>query len=267
MNNHIYQGHVINKNLGQHFLSDKETILAIIDAINPKPNDKIIEIGPGLGAITKLIINYINYMTVIEFDINLANRLAKHSCLRSKLNIIQKDVMKINFTILAAQLGKPIRIFGNLPYNISTSIILYLLKYINNIQDMHFMFQKEVADRLIASPNNKNYGRLSILVQYYCKIIPILNISAKCFKPIPKVDSTILRIIPYTTLPFPVYNLYNLVELTKTAFHQRRKILRNSLSMLFNEKQLLQQGIDAKLRAENITIEQYCRLANILSNR
>lgn len=265
MPNRVFQGHVVCKRFGQNFLQDYFIIQSMISAINPKRNQAIVEIGPGLGALTEQIVMYVEHLTVIEIDRYLARRLATHTLLKSKLDIIQQDVMKVDFSVLAKKFGQSLRIFGNLPYNISTPLLFYLFQYINNIQDMHFMLQKEVVDRLISAPNNKLYGRLSVMAQYFCKIVPILEVPSVSFKPVPKVNSAVVRLIPYSTIPYPVNNLYNLATLTKLAFNQRRKTLRNSLRHCFTKAQLIELGIDTTLRAENISVEQYCRLANFLT--
>ncbi|CUX96093.1 Ribosomal RNA small subunit methyltransferase A [Candidatus Gullanella endobia] len=267
MNNRIYQKYLARKRFGQNFLHDNSVISAIVSAIHPKPDQAIVEIGPGFGALTKPVAECIDKMTVIEIDRNLVNHLAVHPFLNSKLNIIQQDVMTVNFSALSTNMNKPLRIFGNLPYNISTPLIFYLFNYIHVINDMHFMLQKELANRLVAYPNNKAYGRLSIIAQYYCHITPVLEVPPVSFRPAPKVNSVMVRLVPYTKPLFSVKNLSKLITLTKIAFNQRRKTLRNSLCDLFSTKQLAEQGIDAMLRAENLSIEHYCRLANILAER
>ncbi|CUX95874.1 Ribosomal RNA small subunit methyltransferase A [Candidatus Mikella endobia] len=265
MNKYLYQGHMVRQRFGQHFLYNNNIIAAIVTAIAPKTGQVIVEIGPGLGALTIPIVKLVSNMTVIEIDRNLVTRLANNYFLNSRLNIVQQDVMTIDFDKLSAKLGQPLRLFGNLPYNISTQLIFKLLNYPYAIYDMHFMLQKEVVNRLIAVPNSKSYGRLSVIAQYFCKIIPVLEVPSTSFKPEPKVNSMVVKLIPYTKkLPFPVNNFTNLTTLTKLAFNKRRKTLRNSLSKFFTPQQLEKQGINSKLRAENLSVEYYSKLANLL---
>lgn len=267
MNNRVHQGHLARKRFGQNFLHDSSIIDAIVAAIHPEPGQAIVEIGPGLGALTEPVAERIDAMTVIELDRDLAARLASHPFLQSKLNIVQQDAMTVDFAALSAERGQPLRVFGNLPYNISTPLMFHLFSYTHAIRDMHFMLQKEVVNRLVAGPNSKAYGRLSVMAQYYCNIIPVLEVPPTSFRPAPKVDSAVVRLVPYATLPFPVRDLSKLATLTSLAFNQRRKTLRNSLGNLFSAQQLTEQGIDATLRAENLSVEHYCRLANVLAER
>lgn len=261
-----YKNHFIKKHLSQVFLKDQDIITAIIKIINIQKNQKIIEIGPGLGALTKHIINAVDSLIVIEKDINLAERLMKISN-KKNYKILNQDVMKIDFFHLAHIHTQKIRLIGNLPYHISTAFIIHLCKYIHVIHDMHFMFQKEVAKRLLALPNSKEYGRLSIIAQYYYKIIPLLNIPMTAFIPIPKVESMMIKLLPHITPPYPIINTKKLSLLTKLAFSQRRKHIKNSLSTLFSTTEIQQNGINTKLRAENLTIHQYCTLATILQKK
>ncbi|AKZ66092.1 16S rRNA (adenine(1518)-N(6)/adenine(1519)-N(6))-dimethyltransferase RsmA [Candidatus Palibaumannia cicadellinicola] len=265
MHNTCYQGHVAQQCFGQYFLKDKKIIKLIVDAIDPKKGQALVEIGPGLGALTYQVAKYVDTMTVIEIDRNLADILASNNVIKHKLNILNKDVRKVQFTELSQYLGHPLRIFGNLPYNIATSLIFLLFSYINIISDMHFMLQKEVANRLIAKPNNKAYCRLSVIAQYYCNIHIMLDVPPNSFYPIPKVNSAIVRLVPYAKLPYKVNDINQLYNLTRLAFNQRRKMICNSLGSVFSVVQLLQNGIIATQRAENLSVEQYCRLAQLLS--
>lgn len=265
MNNRIHQGHLARKRFGQNFLHDSSIIHAIVSALHPEPNQAIVEIGPGMGALTELVAERNDKITVIELDRNLVARLASHSFLSSKLNIVQKDAMMVDFAALSVELGQSLRIFGNLPYNISTPLMFHLFNYTHAIHDMHFMLQKEVVNRLIARPNSKAYGRLSVMAQYYCRIIPVLEVPPSSFRPPPKVDSAVVRLLPHRMLPLTVCNLSQLDLVTRLAFNQRRKTLRNSLGDLFSAQQLAEEGIDATWRAENLSVEHYCRLANVLT--
>lgn len=265
MNNRIYQGHFARKRFGQNFLTNQFIIDAIVAAINPQSDEAIIEIGPGLGALTEPVVERIKHMIVIELDRNLASRLEKHPLLKNKLTIYQQDVLKVNFSDIAEYAGKPLRIFGNLPYNISTPLIFYLFNYPHAIYDMHFMLQKEVVNRLVAQPNSKDYGRLSIMAQYYCEIMPALEVPRTSFTPRPNVDSALVRLLPHSVILDPVRDVRMLTLVTTQVFSHRRKIIRNSIGDLFTPAQLLELDIDTSLRAENISVEQYCKLANALA--
>lgn len=267
MNNRVHQGHSARKRFGQNFLTDQFVIDNIVAAIHPQLGEAIVEIGPGLGALTGPVAARMDHLTVIELDRDLAARLANHPQLKDKLTIHQHDAMTVNFAELAKAAGQPLRIFGNLPYNISTPLMFHLFGYTEVIRDMHFMLQKEVVNRLVAGPNSKAYGRLTVMAQYYCKVIPVLEVPPTAFVPPPKVDSAVVRLIPHPQIPHPVGDVRMLGRITTQAFNQRRKTIRNSLGSLFTPEQLTALGLDLTLRAENITVEQYCKLANWLSEQ
>ncbi|WP_425619731.1 16S rRNA (adenine(1518)-N(6)/adenine(1519)-N(6))-dimethyltransferase RsmA [Buchnera aphidicola] len=251
------------KRYGQNFLVNQESIQNIVKIINPKKTQALLEIGPGLGALTQPICEFLDKLIVVEIDPNILLFLKK--CIFFyKLQVYCQDAVSFNYRNVLCSKYKYIRIFGNLPYNISTSLILHLFQYIDIIQDMHFMFQKEVAKRLVAMPGEKYYGRLSIISQYYCNIKILLNIPPQYFKPIPKVHSIFVNLTPHTNSPYFVYNINLLTSITKNAFQNRRKILRHSLKKLFSERDLIKLKINPNLRAENISIIQYCQLANQL---
>ncbi|MEH8108073.1 16S rRNA (adenine(1518)-N(6)/adenine(1519)-N(6))-dimethyltransferase RsmA [Gallibacterium anatis] len=266
MNSKTHLGHTARKRFGQNFLHDDQIIQSIVAAINPQANDFLIEIGPGLGALTEPVAEQIEHLTVIELDRDLAERLRHHPFLHQKLTVIEQDVMRFDFQQLAQQSDKPLRIFGNLPYNISTPLMFHLFQYHDVIQDMHFMLQKEVVNRLCAGPNSKAYGRLTIMAQYFCQVIPVLEVPPSAFKPAPKVDSAVVRLVPHKVLPYPVKDLYWLNRVCTQAFNQRRKTLRNSLMDLFTAEQLVELEIKLTDRAENLTIADYARLANWLAD-
>nr|WP_225639318.1 16S rRNA (adenine(1518)-N(6)/adenine(1519)-N(6))-dimethyltransferase RsmA [Candidatus Profftia sp. (ex Adelges kitamiensis)] len=259
----MQQYRIVRKRFGQNFLIDQYVIDRIVSFIQPLHNQAMVEIGPGLGSLTKSIIKYIDRLTVIEIDRDLVRQLSEHPFISHKLNIYQQDVMTINFSKLSHELGQILRIFGNLPYNISTHLILHLFTYINVIRDLHFMLQKEVVNRLSAVPNGKEYGRLTIITQYYCKVVRLLEVPPQAFCPVPKVNSTLVRLVPRTNILHPVKNINMLSYITYVAFNQRRKTVRNSLGHLFKPQQLVEIGIDPKQRAENISIENYCKLTNL----
>lgn len=266
MNTRVHQGHLARKRFGQNFLNDHFVIDSIVSAINPRPGQAMVEIGPGLGALTEPVGERMDKLTVIELDRDLAARLQTHPFLAPKLTIYQQDAMTIDFAELRDKIGQPLRVFGNLPYNISTPLMFHLFSYTDAIADMHFMLQKEVVNRLVAGPNSKSYGRLSVMAQYYCNVIPVLEVPPTAFTPAPKVDSAVVRLVPHAILPHPVKELRMLSRVTTEAFNKRRKTIRNSLGNVFSVEVLEELGIDPTLRAENITVAQYCLLANYLSD-
>lgn len=267
-NSKKHLGHTARKRFGQNFLHDMNVIHNIVSAINPKSGQFLLEIGPGLGALTEPVAELVDKLTVVELDRDLAERLRHHPFINQKLTIIEQDALRFNFReyfeSLNLQDSEGVRVFGNLPYNISTPLMFHLFKFHDLIQDMHFMLQKEVVKRLCAAPNSKAYGRLTIMAQYYCQVIPVLEVPPTAFKPAPKVDSAVVRLVPYKTLPYPVKDIYWLNRVTTQAFNQRRKTLRNALSTLFTAEQLEALGVDLTSRAENLSIADYARLANWL---
>lgn len=266
-NSKKHLGHTARKRFGQNFLHDMNVIHNIVAAINPKKDQFLLEIGPGLGALTEPVAELVDKLTVVELDRDLAERLRHHPFLNHKLTVIEQDALRFNFREYFDSLnlnGQAVKVFGNLPYNISTPLMFHLFKFHDLISDMHFMLQKEVVKRLCAAPNSKAYGRLTIMAQYYCQVMPVLEVPPTAFKPAPKVDSAVVRLIPHKTLPYPVKDVYWLNRVTTQAFNQRRKTLRNALSALFTAEQLEALGIDLNARAENLSIADYARLANWL---
>lgn len=269
MNSKRHLGHTARKRFGQNFLYDDNVILSIVAAIYPQKGQFLVEIGPGLGALTEHVAEQIERLTVVELDRDLAKRLRCHPFLYQKLNVIETDAMQLDFGQLydaekLAEKGQKLRVFGNLPYNISTPLMFHLFKFHDKIQDMHFMLQKEVVKRLCAAPNSKAYGRLTIMAQYFCQVMPVLEVPPTAFKPAPKVDSAVVRLVPHSTLPHPVKDLYWLNRVTTQAFNQRRKTLRNALSVLFSPENMASLDVDLNARAENLSIADYVRLANFL---
>ncbi|WP_174232570.1 16S rRNA (adenine(1518)-N(6)/adenine(1519)-N(6))-dimethyltransferase RsmA [Candidatus Erwinia haradaeae] len=263
--NQPYHRYHAKKRFGQHFLHDQYIIDAIINAIYPQYGQAMLEIGPGLGALTHKIEPLINKLTVIEIDRDLTLRLKNHSRLKHKINIFQQDALIFNFSDFSNKKNQLLRIFGNLPYNISTPLIFHLFNHINAIHDMHFMLQQEVADRLLAEPGNKNYSRLSVMSQYYCQMFPVISVPASALTPIPKVNSTVVRFIPIkTTVQSPIH-IHALHRITKAAFNQRRKKIQNSLQYLVSIEGLMKMNISPDLRAENISVLQYYQLADWLT--
>ena len=253
--------HKARKRFGQNFLVDERLIHRIVRRIAPRADDNLIEIGPGKGAITGLLLEHCETLNVIELDRDLIPILLAQFAKYTEFNIHQTDALKFDFATLWRDQA-PLRIVGNLPYNISTPLIFHLLSYQEKVQDMHFMLQKEVVQRLAAVPGDKNYGRLSIMAQYYCSVENLFEVPPESFQPAPKVDSAIVRLTPHTVLPHPVHHLSKLENLVRTAFSQRRKTLRNSLKALevnFDDNNFT---IDLTKRAENLSLLDYTTLCN-----
>lgn len=259
----VHQGHRARKRFGQNFLHDDQIIDQIVSAINPQNGQNLVEIGPGLGALTEVVCESVDHLNVIELDRDLAAKLETHPFYGKKLNITQADALKFDFASLATPDNK-LRVFGNLPYNISTPLLFHLFSYANVIEDMHFMLQKEVVDRLAAVPGSKEIGRLSIMAQYYCKVRPVLHVPPEAFKPPPKVDSAVVQLIPHTSAPVEVLNPATLERVCTLAFGQRRKTLRNCLKDVFSDAQFEQVDIAPSARAETLSLEQFASIANLV---
>lgn len=257
-NTHL--GHKARKRFGQNFLNDDYVIDQIVSAIAPNDDDIMVEIGPGLGALTEPVCDIVSQLNVVELDRDLAKRLREHPFMSSKLNVIEADALQFDFTELAEQ--GPLKVFGNLPYNISTPLMFHLFTFTNKIKDMHFMLQKEVVNRLAARPGHKNYGRLSVMAQYYCTVVPVIEVPPEAFTPPPKVDSAVVRLIPHQTPPVQVNELKALEKVTALAFNQRRKTIRNSLKSVIDADALTRIGIDPVWRAEGLSLAQFALIAN-----
>lgn len=255
--------HRAKKNFGQNFLQDDAIIGQIIQAIYPKSTDHMIEIGPGLGALTKPILPAVEQLDVIEIDNDLIAPLEKLKQAHPKLTIRHQDALTFEFNQYKG--SKQLRIIGNLPYNISTPLLFHLLSYKDLIKDMHFMLQKEVVQRICAEPNTKAYGRLSVMLQYYCHTEMLFLVPPTAFSPPPKVDSAILRLIPKTSLEPTLTNPKHFAKLVKQAFSQRRKTLKNTLKTMDCGEALSELGIDKKMRAEQVSVENFARLSNRLT--
>lgn len=264
MSNKSHLGHQAKKRFGQNFLHDDAVISRIVDAIDPSSGENLVEIGPGLGALTEPVIERAGDISVVELDRDLAHRLRHHPFIAKNLTIYETDALNFDFSTLATE--KPLRIFGNLPYNISTPLIFHLLSFKDAVVDMHFMLQKEVVNRMAAGPNNKAYGRLSIMCQYYCQVMPVMEIGPEAFQPPPKVDSAIVRLIPHTEIKYPAKDIKWLSRVTREAFNQRRKTIRNSFKKLVSVEQLESLGINPGLRPENLSLKDYIDVANFLAD-
>lgn len=257
----LYQ-HRARKRFGQNFLQDMNIIDRIMQAIHPLRTDHLLEIGPGRGALTQELLKEARQLDVIELDQDLIPLLNLRFGLNSAFHLHQGDALKFNFAEIA--LGNPLRVVGNLPYNISTPLIFHLLDYADIIKDMHFMLQKEVVERMAAEPGTGNWGRLTIMVQYFCQVEHLFNVPPACFTPSPKVDSAIVRLTPYRILPFPAKD-HKLLELVvREAFNQRRKTLRNTLKQILPIEAIEQTGINASLRPEQLMLADFVKLADKL---
>lgn len=258
--------HRARKRFGQNFLSDQGVIQRIIQSINPKTGDRLIEIGPGLGALTCPVLKIAGEMDVIELDRDIIPKLQLNCGLdysqQGKLRIHNTDVLTFDFNSLGY--AQPLRIIGNLPYNISTPIIFHLVEYSKQIQDMYFMLQKEVVERLAAKPDTSNYSRLSVMAQYYFQVTPLFVVPPESFDPMPKVDSAIVRLVPHTTRPVEVSDEQAFAKLVSVAFSQRRKTLRNVLKDVCTAEQLQAVGIDPASRAQSLTLQQFANLFNYI---
>jgi 16S rRNA (adenine1518-N6/adenine1519-N6)-dimethyltransferase len=250
--------HIARKRFGQHFLTDGAVIDAIVDLIEPKPGDALIEIGPGLGAMTFPLLERSERLTVIELDRDLAERLRR----RGDIEVVEADVLQVDFAALADARTQKLRVVGNLPYNISSPILFHLLEVAERVVDQHFMLQKEVVERMVASPGNKEYGRLSVMLQWRYDIESVLDVPPESFDPPPRVDSAVVRMLPLG--PMPGIDASLLSELVRVAFSQRRKILRNTLGRWLDERGFA-GGFDVQRRAEEVPVDEYLALAEALA--
>lgn len=246
------------KRFGQHFLRDRAVIDRILAAIDPKPSQFIIEIGPGRGALTLPLLDRGCRLHAIELDRDLAARLPEITAHQGELILYQADAVTFDFSALAA--GKQLRVIGNLPYNISTPLLFHLIDQIDAIEDMTFMLQKEVADRLAASPGTKTYGRLSVMVQWRCDVEQLFDVAPDAFLPPPNVSSSVLRLRPRRS-PLAVGDARRFHDIVRAAFGQRRKTLRNSLRLLLDEATFERAGIDSRRRAEELTLVEFAQLS------
>jgi len=255
-------GHVARKRFGQNFLHDPSIIGRIIGAIRPRPEDHLIEIGPGLGALTEELLEGAGTLEAVELDRDLIPVLrTKFFMYGDKFQIHEADALKFDFSQLQTD-DRQLRIVGNLPYNISTPLIFHLLSFSGLISDMHFMLQKEVVERLAAQAGEPAYGRLGIMAQYFCRVEKLFLVPPGAFNPPPKVDSAIVRLTPYTELPIVAKDADLLQEVVRTAFGQRRKTLRNNLKPLLTADQLEAIGIDSSLRPERLTLADFVSIAD-----
>ncbi len=250
--------HIARKRFGQHFLTDGAIIDGIVDAIDPRPGDPMVEIGPGLAALTQPLVERLGRLNVIELDRDLAVRLREHP----HLNVIESDVLRVDFTQLAVSLNVPrLRVVGNLPYNISSPILFHLLDHVDVIQDQHFMLQKEVIDRMVAKPSTSDYGRLSVMLQWRYDMEDVLFVPPESFDPPPRVDSAVVRMVPLVQPPQIDVKLME--AMVQVAFSQRRKLLRHTLGKWLEARNF--SGVfDVQRRAEEVPVADYVALVQSL---
>ncbi len=257
--------HIAKKRFGQNFLTDQGVIYSLVEAISPKADDLMVEIGPGLGALTQPLLKQLNHLHVVEIDRDIISWMESFYP-KDKVTIHNSDALKFNFSELAKlSPTNKIRVTGNLPYNISTPILFHLLSNIDNIIDMHFMLQKEVVERMVATPSTSEYGRLSVMLQYKLKMEYLITVPPEAFDPAPKVESAFVRCIPYAALPHPAKDEALFAKIVTAAFGQRRKTLRNTLKGYLDDAGFTQLNIDSQLRAENLSVAQFVSIANFLA--
>lgn len=259
------QEHKARKRFGQHFLTDASVVVRIVNAVNPQTNDHLVEIGPGLGVLTVELLRCVPAMDAVELDRDIIPKLAARCGTKGQLTIHASDALRYDFSQLAAD-GRALRIVGNLPYNISTPLMFHLLESKAVIRDMHFMLQKEVVDRLAAQPSTKDYGKLSVMMQYYCRVEHLFDVPPTAFDPPPKVDSAVVRLVPYAEPPVLVHDMRLFEQLVTQAFSQRRKTLRNTLKTLLSAETMVALGIDPSRRAETLSLQEFSLLANATNN-
>ena len=254
------------KNLGQHFLTDQDIISKIVLAVKPVAGDFLVEIGPGQGAITFPLLKKHGALTVIEFDRDLITPLMESAEGMGDLTIIHKDVLKVDFTKLAAD-RPAIRLVGNLPYNISTPILFHVLEHAPVVRDMHFMLQKEVIDRMAAEPGSKVYGRLTVMLQARCEVTPLFMVPPNAFRPPPKVDSAVVRLVPLAADKIHIKDAVLFENLVRDAFGQRRKTIRNAMQALATSDDIEAVGLRPDARAEQLPVTDFIKLANFLTSK
>lgn len=249
------------KHLGQNFLHERGVVEKIVQAIDPRPGDRIVEIGPGQGALTLPLLDRHGALTAIEFDRDLLAPLALAAQSHGALTLVPADVLEVDFSALAGD--EKIRLVGNLPYNLSSPILFHALDHAGAIRDMHFMLQKEVVDRMAAPPGNKVYGRLSVMLQAYCVVTPLFKVPPGAFRPAPKVDSAVVRLVPRAPETIGIADRARFAAIVRAAFGQRRKTLRNALGAEVDAATLAAAGLDPGARAEQLAVADFVRLANV----
>lgn len=256
------QPHRARRRFGQNFLADRSHIARIIRAIDPQPDECVVEIGPGLGALTGPLLERLRVLHVVEIDRDIVARLSTLFP-SDRLIIHEGDALQFDFGVL----GADVRVAGNLPYNISSPLLFHAARFSKIIRDCHFMLQREVVDRMAAEPGSKIYGRLSVMLQYRFRVEKLFNVPAGAFRPVPQVDSAFVRLVPHAVLPAPAQDEYLLGQIVTQAFSQRRKTVRNALADFATVEQLSALGIDPRLRPENLSLQDFVRVANAVAAR
>ena len=249
--------HVPRKRFGQHFLTDEATIAAIVASIAPQPRDRMLEIGPGLGALTRPLAGQLDHLQVIEIDRDIVARL-RAAFPAGRVTVNEGDALRFDFSAL----GPGLRVVGNLPYNISTPVLFHLARHAAAIQDIHVMLQKEVVERMVATPSTSEYGRLSVMLQYRFEMELVLAVPADAFRPVPRVESAVVRMVPFARLPHPARDEAALGTIVAAAFARRRKTLRNALQAHFTVADFGRLGVDAGRRAQDLSVQDFVRLAD-----
>ncbi|WP_343585540.1 16S rRNA (adenine(1518)-N(6)/adenine(1519)-N(6))-dimethyltransferase RsmA [Herbaspirillum sp.] len=256
--------HIPRKRFGQNFLTDDAVLYDIIRSIDPQPDDAMVEIGPGLAAMTSLLLDSLRHLHVVELDRDLVERLNKRFD-PARLTVHSADALKFDFGSIPVPPGQKLRVVGNLPYNISSPLLFHLASIAPQVRDQHFMLQKEVVERMVAEPGGKDYGRLSVMLQWRYHMELLFVVPPTAFDPPPKVDSAIVRMIPLAQ-PMPCEEKL-LEQVVTKAFSQRRKVIRNCVAGLFTEDELRQAGVNPQARPETVPVEQFVALANLLGQR
>lgn len=252
--------HRTKKSLGQHFLHERGVVERILLALDPRPGDRIVEIGPGAGALTFPLLRRHGALTAIEFDRDLIAPLREAAREHGALEIVHADVLDVDFGALAA--GRALRLVGNLPYNLSSPILFHALAHRAAVRDMHFMLQKEVVDRMGAAPGSKVYGRLSVMLQAYCAVTPLFTVTPGAFRPPPKVDSAVVRLVPRPEAAIGIADAGRFAAIVRAAFGQRRKTLRNALATVCDAQTITGAGLRPDARAEQVPVSGFVALAN-----
>lgn len=254
--------HQAKKRFGQHFLHDRNIVAKMLRALSLQTSDRVVEIGPGLGALTFPLLEQLPRLDVVEIDRDVIAWWQQQPQAQGKLHLHAQDALQLDLANLRAA-DEPLRIVGNLPYNISTPLIFHFLQQRVHIRDMLFMLQKEVVDRITAEPDSRDYGRLAVMVQYFCDTHYLLHIGPGAFSPPPKVDSAVVYLKPWATLPHVAHNPEHFAAVVAQAFAQRRKTLRNTLKGMISPEQMESIGIDPQRRAETLSVADFVRLANL----
>ncbi len=254
----------VKKRFGQHFLKDVSVVQQMLNFFAPQKSDQVVEIGPGMGALTKPLLEFECPLTVIEIDRDVISFLQKSYGFNSKLTIISQDALKVDYSSLVTNQNQKLRCIGNLPYNISTPLLFHLFEFRICIQDMLFMLQKEVVDRLVATPNSNDYGRLSVMAQYFCQIEHLFDVGLEAFAPPPRVNSAIVYLKPYENLPLVAKDFSLFQNVVRDAFNLRRKTIQNSLKPYLSHASWIELNIDPTRRPETLTIAEFVTISNAI---